>query len=258
MSDTIFHVGTSGYSYKEWKGSFYPKDLPAKRMLQFYGQRFPAVEMNGSFYRLPTASSVESWAADVPADFRFAFKAPQRITHFQRLQGADESVAAFLKVVGAAKGKAGPLLFQLPPNFKKDAPRLSRFLALLPKERRVAFEFRHASWMDKEVFDLLLEHQAALCVAEADGGLETPLVRTADWAYFRLRLADYSDAQLAGRVDRVRQHGWREAFVFFKHEDKINGPKFADRLLRLVSGTLPASSETLATGYGFVGARPPS
>lgn len=247
MNDTIFHVGTSGYSYPKWKGSFYPKGLPTKRMLQFYGQRFRTVEMNSTYYGLPKASVVEGWAADVPADFRFAFKAPQRITHVQRLQEAGESVSAFLEVAGVAKEKSGPLLFQLHPNFKKDVSRLSQFLALLPARHRFAFEFRHASWMDKEVFDLLLDRQAALCVAEADDGLETPLVRTADWAYFRLRLQDYSDAQLVAWINRVRQHGWREAFVFFKHEDEGNGPRSADRLLRLVAGGSPASPETSTT-----------
>jgi uncharacterized protein YecE (DUF72 family) len=242
MNDTIFHIGTSGYSYKEWKGSFYPKDLAAKRMLHYYGQRFRTVEMNNTFYRLPNASVAGAWAAEVPADFQFVLKAPQRITHVQRLQKTAESVAALLEISKALKGKSGPLLFQLPPNFKKDVPRLREFLTLLPSRERVAFEFRHASWLDQDVFDLLRDHQAALCVAESENGVDAPLLRTADWAYLRLRLEDYSDPYLKAWVERARQHKWREVFVFFKHEDEGKGPHFAERLMQWV-GEPPASSK---------------
>src|SRR5215470_5067338 len=174
------YVGTSGYSYKEWKGSFYPEDLPDKQMLHFYGERFRAVEINNTFYRMPKPSVLEGWAAEVPADFKFVLKASQRITHNQRLKDANDSVSYLLKVAGALKDRLGPLLFQLPPYLKKDRARLSDFLGLLPPEPRSAFEFRHESWFDREIFELLREHQIALCIAEAEDGVEVPFVSTAD------------------------------------------------------------------------------
>src|SRR6266705_3803721 len=156
------YVGTSGYSYKEWKGTFYPDDLPDKQMLRFYGERFRSVEINNTFYRMPKASILEAWAAEVPADFKFVLKASQRITHKQRLKDADDSVSYLLEVAGALKERLGPLLFQLPPELKKDLPRLREFLTLLPPDRPSAFEFRHQSRFDGEVFSLLREHQVAL------------------------------------------------------------------------------------------------
>src|SRR5882724_8208893 len=153
------YVGTSGYSYKEWKGPFYPEDLPDKQMLRFYGERLRTVEINNTFYRMPKASVLEAWGEEVPSDFKFVLKASQRITHMQRLKDADDSVAYLLKVVAALGKRLGPLLFQLPPNFKKDAVRLQYFLARLPPDRRPALEFRHESWFDQEIFELLRDHQ---------------------------------------------------------------------------------------------------
>jgi uncharacterized protein YecE (DUF72 family) len=233
MSSTTFHVGTSGYSYKEWKGSFYPKDLPAKEMLEYYSEHFRAVEINGTFYRMPTAAAVSAWADQVPADFRFIIKAPQRITHFQRLRASDESTSQLLEVAGVLKKRLGPLLFQLPGNFKKDVPRLREYLSLLPAKQRVTFEFRHESWFDQEVFDLLSKHKIALCVAEAEDLPKTPFVSTADWGYFRLRMAEYSDADLKRWIKRAREQKLRDVFVFFKHEDEGKGPMFARRFLEL-------------------------
>ena len=228
------YVGTSGYSYKEWKGTFYPKDLAPKGMLRYYGERFRTVEINNTFYRMPKASVLEAWAADVPADFKFVLKASQRITHIQRLKDAEDSVAYLLEVAGTLGERLGPLLFQLPPNMKKDAPRLREFLAtLLTSQRRAAFEFRHPSWFDDEVFGLLRDHRAALCVAEAEDGLEVPFVSTADWGYLRLRRPDYGDSELNSWVQRVRQQDWRDAFIFFKHEDEGKGPALAKRFLEL-------------------------
>jgi uncharacterized protein YecE (DUF72 family) len=227
------YVGTSGYSYKQWKGTFYPKDLSAKRMLHYYGERFRTVEINNTFYRMPKTPVLEAWAGEVPADFKFVLKASQRITHRQRLRDCGESVAYLLKVAGALKERLGPLLFQLPPNMKKDAPRLREFLALLPPERRAAFEFRHPSWFDDEVFGLLRDRQAALCIAEAEDDLEVPFVATADWGYLRLRMPDYGDAELKTWLKRVREQDWRDAFVFFKHEDEGKGPALAKRFLEL-------------------------
>jgi uncharacterized protein YecE (DUF72 family) len=229
------YVGTSGYSYKEWKGTFYPKDLPEKRMLHYYGERFRTVEINNTFYRMPRVTVLEAWAAEVPTDFKFVLKASQRITHIQRLTDAGDSVSYLLDVVAALKEKLGPLLFQLPPNLRKDVPRLRDFLALLPPQRRVAFEFRHQSWFDEEVFGLLHEHRAALCIAEAEGDLDVPFVATADWGYLRLRRPDYDDAELWTWANRVREQAWRDAFVFFKHEDEGKGPQMANRFVELAA-----------------------
>ncbi|HMJ65114.1 MAG TPA: DUF72 domain-containing protein [Candidatus Binatia bacterium] len=227
------YVGTSGYSYKEWKGTFYPEDLAEKQMLRFYGERFRSVEINNTFYRMPKASVLEAWAQEVPADFSFVLKAPQRITHIRRLKDAGDSVSYLLDVAGVLKERLGPLLFQLPPYLKKDASRLREFLALLPKDRRVAMEFRHESWFDEEVFQLLRDHQAALCIAEGEDGVEVPFVSTADWGYLRLRRPDYGDPELKGWGEKVREPGWRDAFIFFKHEEEGKGPQMAKRFLEL-------------------------
>jgi uncharacterized protein YecE (DUF72 family) len=227
------YVGTSGYSYKEWKGTFYPEKIPAAQMLHYYGERFRTVEINNTFRRMPQASVLENWAESVPEDFKFVLKAPQQITHFQRLKDASGSVSHLVDVTGLLKQRLGALLFQLPPYLKKDLPRLREFLSLLPRHCRAAFEFRHQSWFDSEVFGLLRDHEAALCVAEAENDLEIPCVTTADWGYLRLRRPDYGDAELKAWADRVRQEEWREVFVFFKHEEEGKGPLMAKRFLEL-------------------------
>ena len=225
--------GTSGFSYKEWKGSFYPEDLTAKQMLRYYGERFRTVEINNTFYRMPKPSVLEAWAGDVPPGFRFVLKAPQQITHRQRLKDSAASVAFLLEACSALKERLGPLLFQLPPNLKKDLPRLRDFLALLPAPLRAAFEFRHESWFEEDVLALLREYRAVLCVAETDDNLRVPCVGTADWGYLRLRRADYGDTELRAWVERVRDQDWRDAFVFFKHEEAGRGPELARRYLEL-------------------------
>jgi uncharacterized protein YecE (DUF72 family) len=227
------YVGTSGYSYKEWKGPFYAKDLPDKRMLPYYGERFRSVEINNTFYRMPKPSMLEAWAADVPADFRFVLKAPRQITHKQRLKDARDSVSYLLETAGALKERLGPVLFQLPPYLRKDAPRLREFLSLLPSGRRAAFEFRHQSWFDDEILGLLRDHQAVLCIAEAENDLEIPFAATADWGYVRLRRPDYGDAELKTWKDRVLGQDWQDAFIFFKHEEEGKGPQMAKRFLEL-------------------------
>jgi uncharacterized protein YecE (DUF72 family) len=229
------YVGTSGYSYPEWKGSFYPKKLPAKQMLPFYSERFRTVEINYTFRRQPTESVLQTWAGAVPADFQFVLKAPEQITHRQRLRNAGAAVADFLEMAGKLQERLGPLLFQLPPTFKKDAPRLRAFLALLPCARRVALEFRHSSWFDDEVFGLLRAHGAALCIADDADGPEVPVVATADWSCLRLRRPEYDDAALKVWSQRVRHHDWRDTFVFFKHEDDGKGPHLAKRFLELAA-----------------------
>lgn len=227
------YVGTSGYSYKEWKGTFYPKELADKQWLAYYGQQFRTVEINNTFYRMPKAAVLQAWANDVPADFKFVLKASQRITHMQRLKDAGDSVGYLLEVAGVLEDRLGPILFQLPPNLKKDVPRLRDFLALVPKQRRAALEFRHASWFDEEVFELMRQHRAALCIAEAEEGVEVPFVSTADWGYLRLRRPDYGDAELTDWLKRIREQGWQDAYVFFKHEDEGKGPQMAQRFQQL-------------------------
>src|SRR5690349_9723332 len=186
-------VGTSGYSYPPWKGSFYPEDLPNARMLRYYAERLPTVEINNTFYRMPTSKMLTQWAAQVPPGFRFALKASQRITHQKRLKDAGEPVEYFFRTAAELGELRGPTLVQLPPNLKKDLPRLDAFLALLPPDARAAFEFRHDSWFCDEVWEALRARGAALCVAESDE-LATPLVATADFGYFRLRRAAYDGA----------------------------------------------------------------
>jgi len=225
-------VGTSGFSYKEWKGSFYPEDLPAEAMLRYYSERLPADEINNTFYRMPKPALLEGWAAQVPEAFRFVLKASQRITHHKRLKEAGDEVAYFFGVAATLGERLGPALFQLPPNLKKDLPRLEAFLGTIPAGRRAAFEFRHASWFEEDVFEALRSRGAALCIAE-DEDLATPLVATADWGYLRLRRQDYSEADVAAWAERVRAQQWGEAYVFFKHEDAGAGPKLAARLQEL-------------------------
>jgi uncharacterized protein YecE (DUF72 family) len=221
-------VGTSGYSYKEWKGSFYPADLPAGDFLRYYAARLPTVEINNTFYRMPTAKLVQSWAEEAPDGFVFAVKAPQRITHMAKLQGASELVLAFTQAVAALGPRLGPLLFQLPPFLRKDVDRLRAFLGAFPPGHRVAFEFRHASWFADDVWAALREHGAALCVAEGEK-LESPLEATAPWGYVRLRRDEYSDALLDEWAQKIRRQPWEEAFVYVKHDDG-DAPSVAARL----------------------------
>jgi uncharacterized protein YecE (DUF72 family) len=227
------YVGTSGFSYKEWKGKFYPEDLPEKQMLRYYGERFQSVEINNTFYRMPKPALLEGWAGEVSAAFKFVLKAPQQITHIKRLKEAGDAVAYFLKVAAVLNERLGPILFQLPPYLKKDASRLGEFLGSLPQDGRFAFEFRHESWFDDEIFGLLRERRVPLCIAEAEEGPEVPFVSTADWGYLRLRRPDYGDPELSDRLNRIRQQGWSDAFVFFKHEDEGRGPEMAKRFLEL-------------------------
>ena len=226
-------AGTSGYSYKEWKGAFYPDDIAAGDMLSFYASKLPAVEINNTFYRMPRRSVLATWRDSVPAGFRFSIKASRRITHQARLKDCEEAVdylAAGLETLG---DKLGCVLFQLPPYLRKDDERLDDFLSIWPKAFPVAMEFRHASWFDDETTETLKRHDAAICVSE-DGELPMPgLVATTDWVYLRLRKPDYDDAALGGWVDRAAASGASRGFAFFKHEDDGAGPKLASRFLDL-------------------------
>jgi uncharacterized protein YecE (DUF72 family) len=228
-------VGTSGYSYKEWKGRFYPADLKEAGMLRFYAERFKTVEINNTFYRMPSPELIARWAGEVPEGFRFVLKAPRRITHEKRLADVADTVARLLDVASALGEKRGPFLFQLPPYLKKDAARLRDFLALIPGGARAAFEFRDPSWDDDETSAALRSAGAALVVADTDEGESPPRVLpTADWGYLRLRRADYDEAALRAWADRIRAQPWSEAFVFFKHEDEGRGPDLAEGLVRLL------------------------
>lgn len=229
-------IGTSGYSYPEWKGNFYPEKIAAKEMLRFYAGRFPTVEINNTFYRMPTAALLSGWAEQVPESFRFVIKAPKRITHEQRLLNCGEHLAYLVRATSTLGARLGPLLFQLPPNFKKDLPRLQAFLEQMPERRRVAFEFRHASWFDDEVLGLLRGHGVALCVADTGEEPVAPLVPTTDWGYLRLRREDFSDPDLRAGARRIREQPWSEAFVFLKHEEEGRGPKLAARLAEILRG----------------------
>lgn len=228
-------AGTSGYSYDAWAGSFYPEGLPKDEWLRFYGGRFPAVEVNNTFYRMPSRGVLAEWAGQVPEDFRFVLKASRRITHERRLNEIADPMAYLLSNADTLGARLGPFLFQLPPFLHKEVERLKRALRLL-EGRRAAFEFRHASWFDDEVYDALRSAGAALCVADMDddGKPGAPLVATADWGYLRLR-RDYAEAELGAWAERVKAQPWREAFVFFKHEEGGKGPELAARFAGLSS-----------------------
>ena len=227
------HVGTSGYSYKEWKGNFYPEDLPAKEMLAYYSRRLPAVEINNTFYRLPQASMIENWKDQVPANFRFSIKATQRITHIKRLKNCAEETKYLLETAALLGDRLGVVLFQLPPNSKKDAERLRDFLAMLPGDDRAAFEFRHESWFDDEVLALLRAKNCALVVSDTDDKPLSEINSTADWGYLRLRRTSYEEKDLVEWMRLVQDQKWKDAFVFFKHEDEGVGPKLAAQFLKL-------------------------
>jgi uncharacterized protein YecE (DUF72 family) len=227
------HVGTSGYSYKEWKGSFYPEKLSAKEMLSYYASKLSAVELNNTFYRMPQQAMVESWKGQVPDDFRFSVKASQRITHFKRLQDVDADTKYLLETVGALKEKLGVVLYQLPPNMKKDLERLQNFVKNLPAEVRGAFEFRHPTWFDDEVLDVLKNQNLALCISDTDDLPVTHIDRTADWGYLRLRRVNYSKDDLTEWSARIKAQNWTTAFVFFKHEDEGTGPRLAGEFIEI-------------------------
>jgi uncharacterized protein YecE (DUF72 family) len=226
-------IGTSGFSYPEWKGSFYPGDLPAKQMLHYYGERFNTVEINNTFYRMPSGDLVEGWTREVPEQFRFVLKAPQRITHRERLEGSADSLGAFVRAAAHLGPRKAPFLFQLPPFFRADLLRLAGFLAIVPAGERVAFEFRHESWFQQETWDALKAGGAALCISDTEK-LSTPFVATAPWGYLRLRDVEYDDAALQRWADQVRAQQWEEAFIFFKHEEAGRGPKMAQRLREIL------------------------
>lgn len=226
------YVGTSGFSYPKWKGHFYPDKLKNAEMLTYYGSQLPAVEINNTFYRLPKKEAMQAWASLVPEHFRFSVKASRRITHFKRLKEAEEPLGFMLDSAAELKDRLGVVLFQLPPNFRRDDERLAAFLGALPKATPAAFEFRHDSWLEDDVYALLREHNAALVVADTDDKPAT-LTATADFGYLRLRGTEYDKQALKKWVKEVQATDWRHAFVFFKHEDEGAGPRMAREFLEL-------------------------
>jgi len=246
-------AGTSGFSYPAWKGSFYPADLPGQRMLEHYSRQLPAVEANATFYRIPRPETLAGWRAAVPAGFTFALKAPQRVTHVLRLRDAEGPLKAFYRAAAELGPTLGAVLYQLPPSFRKDLPRLDGFLSALPAGGRTAFEFRHASWLSDDVYELLRARGAALCIADTPDGT-TPAIPTARFGYLRLRRPDYSPSALGVWAERILAQPWDEAVVFFKHEDGARGPALARELQALLGAppgvTIPVSSrdEEGATG----------
>jgi uncharacterized protein YecE (DUF72 family) len=235
-------TGTSGFSYTPWRGTFYPEKLPEAQMLAFYAGKLRAVEINNTFYRMPNPKLLERWAAETPAEFRFAFKSPRQITHMRRLVEAGDAVARLVEVTAVMAERLGPILFQLPPNLKKDLGVLDAFLSTLSTlsksspALRAAVEFRHASWLSDDVYEVLRRHGAALCVADAED-FATPLQATAGWGYLRLRRQDYDEAALRAWADRLKTQPFDTAYVFFKHEEQGAGPALAHSFESMMIGT---------------------
>jgi uncharacterized protein YecE (DUF72 family) len=225
-------AGASGYSFKEWKGNFYPQRIKAEDMLAFYAERLPTVEINNTFYQMPKVTVLETWAGSTPEPFRFAIKASRRITHIARLKtdAAADSVEFLYRNLAALGAKRGPVLFQLPPFMKRDLPRLAEFLDLLPDDHRAAFEFRNESWFTDDVYAALKDAEAALCLSEREDNAPPPLVETAPWGYVRLRLETYSDADLEQWARRLEGTSWRQVYVYFMHEP--TAPAYARALMQ--------------------------
>jgi uncharacterized protein YecE (DUF72 family) len=224
-------AGASGYSFKEWKGNFYPEKIKPEDMLAFYSERLPTVEINNTFYQMPKVAVLETWAASTPESFRFAIKASRRITHMARLKAdeAADSVGFLYRNLAALGAKRGPVLFQLPPFLKKALPRLTEFLRLLPDGHRAAFEFRNDSWFADDVYETLKAAGASLCLSEREDNAPPPLVETAPWGYIRLRLETYSDRDLQHWADTLAATSWRDIYVYFMHEP--TAPAYARTLM---------------------------
>ena len=222
-------VGTSGFAYKEWKGAFYPEKLPAAKMLAFYAERFETVEINNTFYRMPKPSALAGWARDVAGapEFKFVLKAPVYLSFLH------ETAAMFFDVARTLGRRLGPIYVQLPPTKKKDAELLRKLLELVPRDLRVAIEPGNDTWFDDEIYDLLRARDAALCTID-DTKKEVPLVATASFGYLRLRRTKYTKAALAAWRDRIRAQSWKDAWVFFKHEDRATGPRLAASFRRVL------------------------
>lgn len=229
----MLYVGTSGYSYKEWKGSFYPENMPAKDMLTYYSERFEAVELNNTFYRTPQPSMIENWKTQVPDNFRFSVKASQGITHFRRLKDAAHPTRLMLETISALDDRLGAVIFRLPSDMKKDLERLKTFLKQLPRDTPAAFDFRHATWFDDDVLELLRSENRVLVVSDTEDLPTTYMEKTADWGYLRLRRVRYSKPELKKWIKWMQAQDWKNTYVFFRHEDEGTGPKLASQFLAL-------------------------
>jgi uncharacterized protein YecE (DUF72 family) len=229
------HVGTSGYGYKEWKGIFYPEKTSPKEMLRFYAEHLGAVEINYTFYHMPTAGVLASWKEQVPNDFAFALKAPQVITHLKQLRDVGEETDYLFKTLSVLGEKLGPVLFQFPKSFhaKKNRPALEDFLPLIPGNVSCAFDFRSPTWLDSGIAELLRERSCSLCFEDTDEHPTDEIISTASWGYLRLRRSDYTEADLLQWAKRILAQEWERVFVFFKHEDEAKGPEMAMRFLEL-------------------------
>jgi uncharacterized protein YecE (DUF72 family) len=228
-------AGTSGYAFKEWKGTFYPADVKDAGMLGYYATRFPTVEINNTFYRLPRENVLQDWASQVPESFTFAIKASQRITHFARLKPESKDLLGYLLQNTTVLGdKLGPVLFQLPPNMQKDLERLKTFLGFLPRGRRFTFEFRHSSWFDEDVVQALRENDVAMTIIDQDD-FATPPIASASWGYVRLHRLDYDAQSLAQWAERIKEPGWSDVYVYFKHDEGVgSGPPAVDAFCALI------------------------
>jgi uncharacterized protein YecE (DUF72 family) len=227
------YAGTSGYSYKEWKGIFYPEKISPKEMLHFYSERLETVEINNTFYRMPSELILTGWANQVPNDFVFAFKAPQVITHMKRLRNVAQETDYFLRTLTVLAARLGPVLFQFPPSFHADYQGLKDFLGLIPRTLSFAFEFRNASWIDSGILELLGEKGCSLCLTDSGETPVVEIINTAPWGYLRLRRTEYSDDELSRWVKRIVSQKWEKVFVFFKHEEGGTGPEMAIRFRTL-------------------------
>ena len=230
-----YWIGTSGFQYPEWKGTFYPEDLPTSKMLAYYAERFTTTEVNYSFRRIPSPKTIQSWYEGTPERFKFSLKAPQKVTHFAKLKNCGDTMQYFCQVITDLETKLGPVLFQLPPNFKKDTALLAHFLECVPGGLRAAFEFRNASWFDEEVFAILNGKNIALCIAES-ADLTTPVVATADYGYLRLRREDYTSADMERWANAIaeKEKIWPDVFVYLKHEESGMGPRLAKQLIEIL------------------------
>jgi uncharacterized protein YecE (DUF72 family) len=230
-----FWIGTSGFQYAEWKGNFYPEDLPAAKMLPFYAEHFSTTEINYTFHRIPAPKTIENWNKLTSAGFRFGLKAPQKITHWSKLRDCGDTLRYFHDVTSGLDEKLGPVLFQLPPNFKKDTFVLADFVNSLPPGMHAAFEFRHESWFGDDVWEIFKPHNVALCIAETEH-FATPKVATADWGYLRLRREDYAKIDIERWAEFVREQKerWSDAYIYFKHEEAGIGPKLAKAMMELL------------------------
>ncbi len=230
MGEAIkIHVGTSGFGYKEWKGKFYPEKINPKAMLRFYSERMDTVEINNTFYHMPTRAMLESWMDQVPDDFIFAIKAPQKITHVKQLRNVEDDTEYLFQTISLLGKRLGPILFQFPKSFRPDGALLSSFVELIPKKFPCAFEFRNSGWMDREYLDILANKKYSLCMNDTDEKPVADIISTAEWGYLRLRRSDYTDKDLARWFEKIHSQKWTEVFVYFEHEDKAKGPEYAIR-----------------------------